>query len=145
MRLDREELREKYETLKGEYEGYIQLSGSRIEHIFREPSTLPGWEELHRGGGFVFEAVLYDPIGKKSLLIRQIDNTWQWLEYEGIDWDSFEEDDRKTYYSVFDDHNRKELRMVQLWEEREDPVSTGFRSLELTAVVFAGFDKGEIR
>ena len=145
MRLDREELRQKYEALQGKYEGYIQLSGSRIEHIFREPSVLPDWDALHKDGGFIYEMALYDPEKKKSLLTRQIDDTWHWLEYEGIDWESFEEDDRRTHYSVFDAHNRKELRMVQLWEEREDPVSTGFMALELTAVVFAGFEKGGTR
>jgi CRISPR type III-associated protein (TIGR04423 family) len=145
MRLDKKELRQRYEALEGEYEGYIQLSDRRIAHLFREPAALPAWDELHRDGGFIFEAALYDPSEKKSYLIRQINESWHWIEYENIDWDRFGEADKNVYYSVFDAHSRKELRMVQLWEEREDPVSAGFCSLELTAVVFAGFEKGEAR
>jgi CRISPR type III-associated protein (TIGR04423 family) len=145
MRLDREALKKRYETLQGKYEGYVQLAGARIEHLFREPSVLPDWDALHQDGGFIYEMALYDPDQKESFLIRQIDEAWHWIEYHGIDWERCDKVDKGLYYSVFDDHNRKELRMVQLWEEREDPISTGFRSLELTAVVFAGFDKGEAR
>jgi CRISPR type III-associated protein (TIGR04423 family) len=145
MRLDREALKQRYQALRGTYEGYIQCSGARIEHLFREPSVLPDWDALHHDGGFIYEMALYDPDQKKSFLIRQIDETWHWIEYHDIDWERCDEADKGLYYSVFDDHSRRELRMVQLWEEREDPISVGFRSLELTAVVFAGFEKGEAR
>lgn len=142
MRIDRDELRRRYEALGGAYEGYIQMSGSRIEHLFKEPATLPAWESLHGGGEFIYEMVLYEPSAKRSVLVRQIDDAWYWTFYEGIDWEVCARSDRGLYYSVFDDHRRKELRMIQMWEKHDDPLNPGFSALELTATVFAGFDKG---
>jgi len=142
MRIDREELRSRYEALTGRYEGYVQMSGGRIKDVWKEASELPSWEDLHREGGFIFEAALYDPVQKRSILVRQQDEGWQWVEYGNIDWDRCDPADRGLYYSVFDKHTKRELRMIQLWQKREDPISPGYFVMEPVAVVFAGFEKG---
>jgi CRISPR type III-associated protein (TIGR04423 family) len=142
MRIDREELMSRYEALTGRYEGYVQMSGGRIEDVWKEASELPSWGELHRNGGFIFEAVLYDPSQKRSILVRQRNEGWQWIEYENIDWEKSDRSDCDLHYSVFDGHTKQELRMVQIWERLEDPVSPGYFVLEPVAVVFAGFEKG---
>ena len=140
MRLDRNELRAKFDSLVGKFEGYIQMSAGRIADPYREASPLPSWEELHSTPTlFIYEAALYDPSAKRSILIRQIDNGWEWVEAT-VDWESSVEEDRETYYSVFDEHRRREIRMVQTWKKVSDPVSGGFETLEPDGAYFAGFE-----
>jgi CRISPR type III-associated protein (TIGR04423 family) len=138
--LSRDELKNGYESLKDNYEGYIQLSNKRIEHIFKTPTNLPSWSDIENSGGFIFEMVLYSPKEKKSILIRQVNSSWSWIEKSGIDWESTKEEDRDIFYSVFN-KNRQELRMVQVWEKREDSISEDFSSLEFVGSFFAGFEK----
>lgn len=142
MKLNRDELRAKYGSLTGKYEGYVQMSAGRISTYFREATDLPVWEDLHRGaaGLFIFEAALYEPATKRSILIRQIDDGWTWSEAV-VDWEKTDATDKETYYSVFDDHSRKEIRMIQLWEKEPDPISDGFECLVPIGVYFAGFEK----
>ena len=140
MKLDRTGLQERYEALSGQYQGYIQMSAGRITTLLREAAPLPSWRSLHTEPLlFIFEAALYDSETKHSILIRQIDNGWMWTEVE-VDWDNACEEDKTLFYSVFDDQNHKELRMVQIWEKRADPISEGFESLEPVGTFFAGFD-----
>ena len=138
--LSREDLRVKYQGLTKKYEGYIQLSGGRIEDIFKTPTLLPSWEELEKRGGFIFEMVLYSPDTKKSILVRQINGGWSWIEQDQIDWESTPKEDREIFYSVFDKHSKRELKMVQIWEKREDPISN-FEVMEFVGLFFAGFKR----
>jgi CRISPR type III-associated protein (TIGR04423 family) len=139
---NREELQSRYDALDGSYEGYIQMSGKRIEYLFRRADSLPKWGDLHKDEySFIFEAALYDPKEKCSVLVRQMNDGWIWNEYR-VDWDQAEQADRQLHYSVFEGHSSRDLRMLQLWEEREDPLCPGFTVQELDAVVFAGFEKG---
>ncbi|WOE70973.1 TIGR04423 family type III CRISPR-associated protein [Hydrogenimonas thermophila] len=100
---NRDELKTFYNKLNGKYEGYIQLSDSRISHIFKTPTKLPDWDSLHnRPNVFIFEMVLFDPIKSFSIRVRQINDSW-YVEERDVKWDANSED-CKLYYSVFDNH-----------------------------------------
>jgi len=142
MKLNRDELKTFYNELNGRYEGYIQLSDSRISHIFKTPTKLPDWDLLHnRPNVFIFEIVLFDPDRSFSIRVRQINDFW-YVEKRDVKWDANSED-CNSYYSVFNDHKYQELKMVQIWEEIEDPISRGFKTQVPVSVMFAGFKKGE--
>lgn len=141
MLMTKYELKEKYQELSGKYEGYIQMSEGRIEYIFKEATKLPSWEELHdKKSKFIYEMVLYDVENKKSILVRQIDDGWVCVNQD-IDWDSANENDKDIYFSIFDDKTKREIRAVQVWEEKDDDLSKGFKSLVPVGVFFAGFEK----
>jgi len=137
-----DELKRFYNKLNGKYEGYIQLSDSRISHIFKTPTKLPDWDLLHNiPNVFIFEMVLFDPDRSFSIRVKQINDSW-YAEEREVEWDANSED-CKLYYSVFDNHKYQELKMVQVWEEIEDPISIEFKTQVPVSVMFAGFEKGE--
>ena len=76
-------LKDYYNGLQGEYQGYIQLSDRRIEHIFKSATKLPEWESLHDNkvvNNYILELALFEPITKKSILVRQTNEKWLVIE-----------------------------------------------------------------
>jgi len=132
----RDELEQFYKELTEEFEGYIQMSDNRIEHIFKNAITLPKWEELHNGVNYILEMALYNPKTKKSTLIRQQNNNWLVLEKE---LNGTEPTD--SFYTIAEDTPK--MKIAQIWEEEESEFCLDMKVLEPKYLLFAGFEKGE--
>ena len=128
-----------YNDLKGNYEGYIQMSDSRIEHIFQDASPLPEWHSLHNGVNYILELALYEPESKNSILIRQANENWVVLEKILTDQ---EIKDADNFYTIKDNVKAK---IAQIWEEQEDEFCLGLKTLIPQTLLFAGFAKGGAR
>jgi CRISPR type III-associated protein (TIGR04423 family) len=130
MKKNREEVIEYIESLK-EYEGYVQFSDIPI----RECDVFKGFQDisLQMTKGFVSEAFFFN--GTDSVAIRQINKEWHIDENKNIplgDTESF-----VTPYG--------RITMAQVWEEIPDPLCEEMKVKKLKKVLFAGFEKGEIR
>jgi CRISPR type III-associated protein (TIGR04423 family) len=133
----RDELKEWYKTLTEQYEGYVQMSDSRIKpnHLFKTAQTLPTWEELHNEINYIVEMALYELNSKRSILIRQQNSEWLVMDRvldgkEPID----------SYFTLTEDTPK--MKIAQIWEEESNEFCLGMRVLEPKYLLFAGF-KGE--
>jgi len=136
MLKSREELKEFYNGLNSEYEGYIQMSDGRIksEHLFKTAQNLPKWEELHNEVNYILEMALYEPNTKRSILIRQQNSEWLVIDkkLEGNEpTDSFFTLTEKT----------PKMKIAQIWEEEKSEFCLGLDVLEPKYLLFAGFEK----
>lgn len=132
----KDELEQFYRGLTGEFEGYIQMSDGRIEHIFVTPSSLPKWEELHNSINYIVEMVLFEPKTKKSILVRQQNSNWFILEKELTG-----EEPIDSFYTIAKDTPK--IKIAQIWEEEESEFCLDMKVLEPKYLLFAGFKKGE--
>jgi len=132
----REELKSFYSGLEEKFEGYVQLSDSRIksEHLFKTPQTLPEWDSLHNSINYIVEMALYNSTTKRSILIRQQNSEWLVLDKnlrgdEPID----------TFFTLTEDTPK--MRIAQIWEEEKSEFCLGMEVLEPKYLMFAGFEK----
>ena len=132
----KEELEQFYRGLTGEFEGYIQMSDSRIEHVFVTSSSLPKWEELHNELNYIVEMAFFDPKTKKSILIRQQNSNWLVLEKELKETESTD-----SFYTIVKDTPK--MKIAQIWEEEKSEFCLNMKVLEPKYLLFAGFEKGE--
>ena len=134
----RDELKEWYRALTEQYEGYVQMSDSRIKpnHLFKTPQALPKWEELHNEINYIVEMALYQPDSKRSILIRQQNSVW--LVMDRV-LDGKEPTD--SYFTLTE--NTSKMKIAQIWEEEPNEFCLDMRVLEPKYLLFAGFEKGD--
>ena len=138
MLKSREELEAFYNGLTDKYEGYVQMSDSRItsKYLFKIAKKLPNWEELHNEINYILEMALFDPMSKKSILIRQQNS--EWLVIDKI----LDEDEPTDLYFTLTEDTPK-IKIAQIWEEEKNEFCLGLDVLEPKYLLFAGFEKGE--
>ena len=134
MLKSKDELKDFYNTLNKKYEGYIQMSDNKIEHIFKKASDLPSWDDLHSEINFILELVLFEPDTNRSILIRQANDKWTVLDKilsnnETID----------TFYTLKKDALK--MKIAQIWEAKCDEFCLDMEVLEPKYLLFAGFEK----
>ena len=142
-----DELKDYYNKLNGKYQGYIQLSDRRIEHIFVEESELPKWENLHNSVNYILEIAFFEPGTKKSILVRQANEKWLVLEKILTDKEIKEAD---SFYTVIDKENLQ-AKIAQIWEEEadefcevgEDEYKDKLKVLKPKVLMFAGFEESK--
>lgn len=133
----RDKLKLKYAQLKGKYEGYIQMSDARIEHVFVTPSVLPAWDTLHpENVNYILEMALYEPATKQSILIRQHNDDWLILEKTLTGTEA-----RESYFTVTEESPK--MKIAQIWEEEENEFCLDMKVLEAKYLLFAGFEKSK--
>jgi CRISPR type III-associated protein (TIGR04423 family) len=134
----RDALKEFYNGLNDEYEGYVQMSDSRIKnhHLFKTSQTLPKWEALHNEVNYVLEMALFNPSTKQSILIRQQNSEWLVIEkkLEG-------NEPTESFFTLTEDTPK--MRIAQIWEEEKNEFCLDLDVLEPKYLLFAGFEKGE--
>ena len=131
----RAKLKPVYEELTGQYEGYIQMSDRRIEHVFKEQSALPSWETLHdKEVNYILEMALYDPETKQSVLVRQHNDDWLILDKTLSG-----NEPTQSYFTVTDETLK--MNIAQIWEAEENLFCPGLKTLEAKYMLFAGFKK----
>jgi CRISPR type III-associated protein (TIGR04423 family) len=133
----RDELKEWYETLTKLYEGYVQMSDSKIEqkHLFKTAQILPKWEELHNKTNYIVELALYQPDSKYSILVRQQNNEWIVIEKELNG-----KEPKDSYFTLTEDTPK--MKIAQIWEEEPNEFCLGMKVLEPKYLLFAGFVNG---
>ena len=134
MMKNKKELEEFYNKLDGEYEGYIQLSDRRIENVFEE-EVLSKWDELHNGINYILEMALFEPTTKRSILVRQHNSDWLVLD-ETID----KSMPIERYFTV--KNKPKQMKVAQVWEEKENEFCINMNVREPKYLLFAGFERG---
>ena len=134
MLKSKKELEQFYRGLSQKFEGYIQMSDSRIEHVFVTLSSLPKWEELHNGVNYILEMAFFDPETKKSILIRQQNSHWLVLEKE-----LKETEPMDSFYTITKDTPK--MKIAQIWEEEDNEFCLDMKVLEPKYLLFAGFEK----
>lgn len=139
----RNELKPIYESLTDKYEGYIQMSDKRIEHIFKIAQQLPVLEDLYvdvnnknSDVNYIVEMALFEPSSKKSILIRQQNCKWLVLE-KTLSGNELME----TYFTL--SKNTPKMNIAQIWEEESNEFCLDMEVLEAKYLMFAGFKKGE--
>jgi len=136
MLKSREELEHFYNELTGKYEGYIQVSDSRIDNVFVKPTSLPKWERLHNNTNYILEMALFNPASNDSILIRQHNSEWLVLEKK---LDGTEPTD--SFFTIVE--NTPKMKIAQIWEEESNEFCLDMKVLEAKYLMFAGFEKGE--
>lgn len=133
------------ENLK-DYEGYIQLMGKKIdkEQLFLAGERTPslGKDDL------IYEAHFFSENSNKSVSIRQINDGWLVNEtvLGDINLDPEKNPDVQKFYSKFkpefsDKFKDVKIKIVQIWEEKNDEFCKNLPVLKLQKTVFAGFLK----
>ena len=135
---NRDELKEWYETLTKQYEGYVQMSDSKIEqkHLFKTAQILPKWEELHNETNYIVEMALYQPDSKYSILVRQQNSKWVVIE-KGLDGN----EPVDLYFTLTE--NTPKIKIAQIWEEESIEFCLDMKVLEPKYLLFAGFEGDE--
>jgi len=131
MKTSKEEIFDYINTLKG-YEGYVQFSNSKIraEDIFKGYQDI----KLEPSEGFVYEAHFFN--GTDSIAIRQLNNYIYVDENKNIALDG-------TNINIYQS-KAGNIKMVQIWEKKEDPLCEGMFVKKCTKVLFAGFSEGDL-
>ena len=141
--LRKECLKKFYEALKGEFEGYIQLSDSQ-DFIILQNDPLPTWESLHKGKNFINELCLFD--GDRSINVRQINDGFVVLDKKILDFNQKNYEITSQTFLVnakFKDTTIKGIKITQIWQENIDKLCCDFNVLEPQFLLFSGFIKGE--
>lgn len=135
--LNKEQLKSFYESLQGDFEGYIQLSDSK-NFILLQNEKLPLWQTLHNAHNFIIEANFFN--GDRSITIRQINASFAVLD-ENISHLKDTKNIEITYKS-FLTQNGKKAKIAQIWEEENDALCENFSVLKPKYLLFCGFTKG---
>ncbi|MDX4050738.1 TIGR04423 family type III CRISPR-associated protein [Aliarcobacter skirrowii] len=135
------DLQKIYEELKGEFEGYIQISNKKLDYIFSTKQTLPSWEEIHKEKGFIVEACLFD--GDRSITIRQINDKYAVIDKKLSDFIKEQKTTQTFLAKSLEDKVNLEAKITQIWEEKEDENCLNIKVLKPTLQLFSGFEKGE--
>jgi CRISPR type III-associated protein (TIGR04423 family) len=126
----------------GTYEGYVQMSDRRIEHIHLKASKLWTLDELYGKSevNYVLEMALFDPATKKSILVRQHNDTWLHRIKELKD---EEIENADSFFIVTDTKDEIKMKIAQIWEEEPNEFCLNMKVLEPKYLLFAGFKGGE--
>jgi CRISPR type III-associated protein (TIGR04423 family) len=117
------------------YEGYVQFSHRAIEKekdIFLNKNPKVSDEE-----GFVYEAHFYKD--NNSISIKQINNSWVVSKTDILNVDQA---DMQKFITDIAEFNY-EVKMAQIWEDKEDEYCEHMMVKRLKKVVFAGFEGGK--
>ena len=136
-----EQLKEFYENLSSEFEGYIQMSNEKLNKIYVTKQSLPFWEELHQDNGFIYEACLFD--GDRSITIRQINDKFAIIDKKLSD---FKKENITTEEFVAKSLEEKiglKAKITQIWQEKEDENCLNMKVLKPTLLLFSGFIQGD--
>lgn len=136
MKKTREEVITYINALQG-YQGYVQFSHRPIDKtkdIFYDGKKV----EIQNEDGFIYEAHFCNDI--KSISIKQLNDSWMVSE---TDITNIKEEDTQIYLT--DVENLPSVKMVQIWEEKEDEFCEDMKVKKLQKVVFKGFKKGELK
>jgi len=126
------------EELNG-YEGYLQFSHRPIDKdkdIFYDGKV----PQVENEEGFIYEAHFAND--EQSISIRQINDAWviAVTDLKEID---IADEDMQSYVS--DIENFRRIKMAQIWVKEADELCEGMQVKKLKKVVFAGFEKGDIK
>ncbi len=136
-----EQLKEFYQTLTNEFEGYIQMSNEKLNKIYLIKQSLPSWEELHQDKGFIYEACFFD--GDRSVTIRQFNNGFLIIDKNLSD---FEIITQEKFMAKSDEEGLViKAKISQIWEEKEDENCLNKKVLKPTLLLFSGFEKGDLQ
>jgi len=131
-----------YDGLNGEYQGYIQMSDKRIEHVYVNASKLPDLDTLYVNTNnevsdvnYVLEMALFDPDTQDSVLVRQHNDGWLNMKKNLKD---ISLDDKDSYFSAKEDEPK--MKIAQIWEEVSNEFCEGWDVLEPKYLMFAGFE-----
>ena len=134
-----DQLKDFYENLNGEFEGYIQMSNEKLDKILSSKQTLPFWEDLHKNKNFIFEACFFD--GDRSITIRQINNAFVVIDEK---LSNYENKTEEIFIAKSLENNMKlKAKITQIWEEKEDENCENLQVLKPTLLLFSGFTKGD--
>jgi CRISPR type III-associated protein (TIGR04423 family) len=114
------------------------MSDRRIEHINTTPSKLWSLDDLYGGSdvNYVLELVLFNPTTKKSILVRQHNDSWLHLTRELTDEEIKNAD---SFFIVTDAKDKTKMKIAQIWEEEENEFCLDMKVLEPKYLLFAGF------
>jgi CRISPR type III-associated protein (TIGR04423 family) len=131
---NRDELKKFYNSLTDKYQGYVQMSDSRIKdnHIFKTSQRLPKWEDLHNKVNYILEMVLYELSSNRSILIRQQNSDWLVIDKK---LDGNEPID--SFFTLT--QNTPKMKIAQIWEEEPNEFCLEMNVLEPKYLLFAGF------
>lgn len=124
-----------YENLKSfyselnEFEGYIQLSGDKLQ-ILEKKQSLPSWDTLHKGHNFILEASFFN--GQRSITIRQANDKYIIIDKNIKDYDH----KNLNTYKV---NEYLSANIIQVWEKTEDENCENLLVLKPTLQLFSGF------
>jgi len=136
---NRNELKKFYNSLTDKYQGYVQMSDSRIKdnHIFKIAQILPKWEDLHNEVNYILEMALYEPNSKpsnRSILIRQQNSEWLVIDRK-LTQKEIENSD--SFFTLIKDTPK--MKIAQIWEEEKNEFCLDMEVLEPKYLLFAGF------
>ena len=140
MKKNKEEIIEYINSLE-DYRGYIQFSHRPInkdeqgKYIDRD-IFIDKDPKVENENGFIYEAHFCN--GQKSIMIRQINNSW--IVSETVI-SQVSKDDIQSYISDIQDFDYK-IKMAQIWAEEEDEFCNRMKVKKLKKVVFVGFNNG---
>lgn len=132
MRKTKDEILNYIKSLDG-YEGYIQKLGSKISEgdIFFKR----GINVNLQPNEYIYEAHFFSKNENKSILIRQINDSWIVDEVDLSKINLKNEDNLQEFWSKFG----LKIKMAQIWEEENDELCEGLPVFKLKKAVFAGF------
>jgi CRISPR type III-associated protein (TIGR04423 family) len=119
------------------FSGYVQFSHRPIDKS--KDIFLNGDVKVEDESGFIYEAHFYSDTEKKSIQIKQINDSWL---VSKTDISHINENDTQKYISDIEGFDYK-IKMAQIWETKPDELCEGMEVKKLTKVVFVGFEKGE--
>lgn len=132
MRKTKDEILNYIKSLDG-YEGYIQKLGSKIseDDIFFKRNINVNLQPNE----YIYEAHFFSKNENKSILIRQINDSWIVDEVDLSKINLKNEDNLQEFWSKFG----LKIKMAQIWEEENDELCEGLLVFKLKKTVFAGF------
>ncbi|WP_170020707.1 TIGR04423 family type III CRISPR-associated protein [Campylobacter sp. RM16190] len=132
MRKNKDEILSYIKSLDG-YEGYIQRLGSKIsqDDIFFKRNI----DVNLQPNEYIYEAHFFSKNENKSILIRQINNSWIVDEVDLSKINLETEDNLQEFWSKFG----PKIKMAQIWKKENDELCEGLPVFKLKKVVFAGF------
>ena len=139
MKIDNKQEVINYINKLKDYQGYVQFSHRPIDKtkdIFNDKTI-----KIEDENGFIYEAHFYSEIEKKSIAIKQINDSWlvSITDISNIDKDDISNDIQEF---ITDIEELLKVKMAQIWEEVEDDLCENMPVKKLKKVVFAGFTNG---
>jgi len=114
------------------YQGYVQFSHRAIDKA--RDIFITDNPKIENENGFVFEAHFVN--NKESISIKQINDSWI---VSRSDISNIEDRDIQSFLTDIKGFNHK-VKMVQIWETKEDNLCENMKIMNLQKIVFAGFD-----
>jgi len=125
MKKNKTEILEYINSLKG-YEGYVQFSNRPIEDIWTQKSDI----SVDAKGGFVYEAHFSN--GVESISIKQVNDTWFVSQ---TDISNINKEELDVVHAL-----TQNIKIAQIWEEKDDEFCEGMKVKKLQKVTFVGFE-----